>query len=470
MNAKQFRFILKIFSLNAIALLATLCFSYSEIRGQENIGINQDNYAPVNSRFLNPSSIVDAGTWLDINIVGVSAYARSNFTYLPDAYLLNPSTFKEPILIEPNQSLYAYSYDKVLGPSLSVVVRKNSFAFHSAARSYLFVKNLPHETVGFIEDSTSLVVPDGVYTEERMRIKEMTWEEYGFTYGRIIKREDNKMFNAAITVNRLFGLHSAGVFMRKASLQVDNQNGTLVDIEDGQYWYNEPARMSGKGWSGSLGFTFKQMKKDVSNYVPHSVYGSCRLPEYKYKIGISLLDVGAIKFKEKALYNYFDEDVPIDSIENWTDVTEQALLDADGTSFMAWLPAALSIQYDHNFDNYIYGHVAIINRVTLPSWRGAERANMLSASVRYERKKFSAAIPFTLHEYRYPQLGLSLRLWFLVIGTDQIMPFIRTMDLYSASVYAYVKIPILISPGCRFKKKKDKKGRGNYKKILCPAW
>lgn len=456
--------------MKVISILILLCFSSSGIIGQENIGINQDNYAPVNSRFLNPSSIVDAGTWLDINIIGLSAYVRSNFAFLPDAYLPNPSTYKEPVLIEPNQSLYGYSYDKVLGPSLSIVVRKNSFAFHSVARSYLFVKNLPHETVGFIEDSTSLVVPDGNYAEQRIRMKEMTWEEYGFTYGRIIKRKDDNMFNAAITINRLFGLHSAGMYMKKAELEVNNQNGSFVNIEDGQYWYNEPARLSGKGWSGSFGFTYKKMYKDVSNYVPHSVFGSCKFPEYKYKLGISLLDVGAIKFNRNALYKNFDEDIPIDSIKNWTDITEQALSEADGTSYLAWLPAALSIQYDHNFKNHFYGHLAIINRVTLPSWKGVERANSFSASVRYERKKFSVAVPFTLHEYRYPQLGLSLRLWFLVIGTDQLMPFLRKKDLYSADIYAYVKIPIFVSPECRFKRKKDKKGRGNYKKILCPAW
>lgn len=437
---------------------------------QENIGINQDNFAPVNSRFLNPSTIVDAGTWLDINIIGFSAYARTNFVFMPDVYLPSPSTYKDPVLKQPISSLYAYSSDMVLGPSVSLVLKKQSFAIHTAVRSYLFSKKLPPETIGFVEDSNTLIIPDGNYESERIRMKEMTWEEYGFTYGRILKRKDNNMFTGAVTISRLYGLHVAGMYMRSAELQVSSSEGSFVNIEEGNYWYNEPARLSGKGWSGSFGFTFKKMKKDISNYIPHSVFGNCKVATYKYKIGVSLLDVGLIRFNQNALTGTFDEDTPVDSMKNWTEVTQKAIEEGQTNDFQAWLPAALSIQYDHNFNNFVYGNVSLINRVTFPSWRGAERANMLSVSLRFETKKFSAALPLTLHEYTYPQLGLSLRLWFFTIGTDQLIPFIRRMDVYSADVYMYFKIPIFISPECRTRKFNDKNPKGHYKKVLCPAW
>ena len=437
---------------------------------QENAGLNPDNFAPVNTQFINPSSTVDAGTWLDINVVGFSTYARSNFAYLPDAYLPNPGTFKDPVLEVPSNTLYGYSADMVLGPSFSLVINKHAFGIHTAARSYLFVKKLPRETVAFIKDSTDLTVSDGSYEERRMRMKELTWEEYGFTYGLIVSQRNDEMYTAAITVNRLYGIHSAGMYIEKGTLEVDQQEGVLIDIENGNYWYSEPARLSGKGWSTSLGMTYKKTQKDISNYVPHSSWGRCELAPYRYKLGISLLDLGYIKFDQNAHYNYFDEDTPVDSIKNWLDVTEQALAQADGFDYTTILPAALSVQYDYNFDNDFYGNITLVQRITLPSWRGVERANQLAASIRYERKRFSASLPVTLHEYRYPQIGLSLRLWFFIFGTDQILPFIKKMDLYSADVYAYFKIPIFISPSCRQGGSKDKKGRGMYKKVLCPKW
>ena len=453
-----------------VAGLLALLLSPGDASGQENAGIFQDNYTPVNSRFLNPSSIVDSWTWLDINIVGVSTYLRTNFAFIPQARLTDPGSVSDPILHQPGIPLYGYSSEMVLGPSASIVIRKNAFAFHTAIRSYIFMKNLPEQTVGFIEDSTSLVIPDGNYSGKDIRIKELTWEEYGITYGRILRRRFDKMYTGALTVNRLYGLHSAGMYMSSGELEVNNSEGSFVNIQEGSYWYNEPQRLAGKGWSASAGVTYKKMTEDVSHYIPHSRFGGCMPADYRFKIGLSLLDLGAIMFDRNAVENSFDEETPVDSIRNWTDVTEEALATAISTEYLSWLPAAISVQYDHNLSSGFFGSAALINRLTFPSWKGTDRANMLSAAIRYESKRFAASLPLTLHEYRYPQLGFSLRLWFLIIGTDQLLPFLKRTDIYSADIYFYLKIPILKSPECKKVNFKDKKARGHYRKILCPAW
>ena len=253
------------------------------------------------------------------------------------------------------------------------------------------MKNFPSETAGFMQDSLEIDVADGIYGEEFIRLKELTWEEYGISYGRILRKRDKNMFTGAITLNRLIGFHSAGLYMRRAELEVNNQEGTFVNIENGQYWYNEPARNAGRGWSGSIGFTYKRMLRDVSNYLPHSVYGNCKVAPYKFKIGASLLDIGAIRFNQGALYRSFDEDTPIDSLRNWTELTEAAIAQADGFEYTTWLPAAISIQYDHNLKNNLYFHANWMNRLSIPSIRGTERSNVLSASIRYETKKKSGS-------------------------------------------------------------------------------
>jgi hypothetical protein len=52
--------------------------------GQEQFGAAFSNYTPTNSVFLNPSSMLDAKTWLDIHIVGAGTYANNNFVSLDD--------------------------------------------------------------------------------------------------------------------------------------------------------------------------------------------------------------------------------------------------------------------------------------------------------------------------------------------------------------------------------------------------
>ena len=444
-------------------LLSTVSYS------QEQLGAIQDNYSPVNGAMLNPSAIVDQRPWLDINIIGFGAYLRTNTIFLPNTRLSSPSTYNDAVARDPERNLYGYSSANVLGPSFSLVIKDHSIGFHAAARGVLFAKNIPSPTATLVEDLRDTRVPDGIYFERNIRIKSLVWEEYGISYGRIVYKRNKEIIGAGITVNRIFGASAAGMYINNGELEVINEQGTLVNLE-GKYWYNEPARRAGRGFSGSVGFTYKKMKRDISNYVPHSVYGSCTTPKYKHKFAVSLVDVGAIRFDREALFNEVDENTSADSIEDLADASDEAIAIAEGTKFTAWLPSAAFIQYDYNLERNFYFNASHLQRIAVPSWFGTERAYQTSVGLRYERKAFTAALPFCMHEFRYPQLGFSIRLWSLLIGTDNVMPLIRKQDVYAADVYLYFKIPIFKSPPCRKRKNKENKNKGIMEKFLCPVW
>ena len=446
-----------------------VCCSFLFARGQENLGAIQDNYSPVNGMFLNPSVMVDQKPWLDINIVGVSAYVRNNSIYLPNTNLLRPSTYPEVIARNPQEKAYGTAVASVLGPSFTISMRHHSIGFHAAARGYVFMKNIPDPVAILLEEFKDARTADGKYSSRNIRAKGLAWEEYGISYGRIFYQRQKNMLSAAITVNRLYGASAAGIYIRKGDLDVLNQEGNLINL-DGKYWYNEPARKAGKGFSGSLGFTYKKMKKDVSNYVPHSVFGSCVVAEYKHKLGVSLIDVGAIRFNRQVIFNDIDENTNIDSLDELADISPENLANSEGNRFTAWLPAAVSVQYDYNLENNFYFNTTLVQRASLPQWFGTERSSLYSLGLRYERKAFTLAVPFSLHEYRYTQLGLSLRLWSLLIGTDNLLPLIRRQDVYAADLYFYLKIPIFTAPWCRTRKNKERKNHGTTRKVLCPAW
>ena len=112
-------------------------------KAQENLGAIQDNFSPVNAAQINPSAIVDQSPWVDINVVGVSAYARSNSIYLPNTYLLSPSTYPDIIARNPQEKIYGYVAASVLGPSFSIALKDHSVGFHSAVRGVAFIKNVP---------------------------------------------------------------------------------------------------------------------------------------------------------------------------------------------------------------------------------------------------------------------------------------------------------------------------------------
>jgi hypothetical protein len=439
------------------------------LRAQENLGAIQDNYSPVNGAMINPSVIVDQRPWVDINILGISAYARTNSLFLPNSYILSPNKIAEPKAKDPQKNLYGFVNAQFLGPSFSMVLREHAIGFHMAARGVGFIKNVPSPTATLIEELKDARVPDGRYFERNIRVKEMVWEEYGLTYGRILYKRNKDLWQGALTLNRLYGAHASGIYINNGELLVINEDGTLLNL-DGKYWYNEPARKAGKGFSGSLGFTYKRMKKDISNYVPHSIYGSCVVAQYKHKVGIALTDIGAIRFKKAALFNDFDENTSIDSVETLADASVEAVALSKGSRFTAWLPTAATLQYDYNLERGFYFNAMLIQRLSIPSWYGTERASLYSVGLRYEHKVVSIAFPFSLHEYQYTQLGCSIRLWSLLIGTDNIMPFIKRHDVYAADLYLYFKIPIFKSPACRPHSEKQRKNRGVMEKFMCPVW
>lgn len=438
--------------------------------GQEQLGTIMDNYNPVTGAMLNPAVIVDQGPWIDFNLVGVASYQRSNFAHIPNSYLLRYNELADPVVRDPGEDLYGYVAQTVMGPSFSMTLKDHAIGFHTAVRGVGFIKDVPGVAADYMEEEPDFVIYDGLYEGNHIRVKEMAWEEYGITYGRIVSKRYNNMYSAAITLNRLSGFHAAGAYMRQGALRVEDQEATLVNINNGKYWYNEPARGAGKGWSTSLGFEYKKMLKDVSSYVPHSRFGKCQVAQYKHQLGVALVDVGAITFKSQALTNEIDEGFPLDSTDNWSDISEEALAAAEATKYTAWLPAAITIQYDYYFQNNIYFNALLVNRLSIRRSFGTERSNLFMIGARYETKPLTVSMPLSFHAYKYAQLGFSLRIWSLVIGTDNIGPFIKTMDIRAADIYASLKIPIFKSPDCRHKNFRSRRNRGNYKRHLCPAF
>ena len=56
-------------------------------RAQDNLGIAGSSRSPVNTLLNNPSSIVDSRAFIDIQLFGVSTFARNNFVFLPGGSL-----------------------------------------------------------------------------------------------------------------------------------------------------------------------------------------------------------------------------------------------------------------------------------------------------------------------------------------------------------------------------------------------
>jgi hypothetical protein len=102
------------------------------------------------------------------------------------------------------------------------------------------------------------------------------------------------------------------------------------------------------------------------------------------------------------------------------------------------------------------------------------RRSLLAVTPRYENKWFEASLPISLYDYRSPQVGLAFRFYSITIGSDNLLPFIIPMDIYSANIYASVKITLFKNPLCgkgRARKKSKKNGKLKPGSAVdCPAF
>ena len=436
---------------------------------QENQGVIFDNYNPVNGQFINPSNIVDAKPWLDINIIGASGFAYNNMFYYPHTTLWNFDAFKEEPLFKDNvNKINGYLNGLVLGPSASLVVERQSFSLYSAVRTVGNVFNVP-AVLGKMITTEGLNSNDtGYYDVKNARIKSMTWGEIGFTYGRIIETTGTKMITGAISVKRLFGFQNSTVIVKEGQLHVVTPDSAVLFSDDGTYSYAEPATNAGKGWGISLGATYKKMKEDVGQYYPHSTKSRCNLIDYKYKIGVSLIDLGYINYRNDAYFGDLDQITSIDTVDSGDDILDEAKRSATGNRYTAPLPAAISVQGDYNYNDKIFFNASIIQRIPFIKSYGAERENLLTISGRYETKYIGVGLPISIVNYEKVIVGLAFRLANLTIGTDHLIPLIFKQDIYTASIYFNLKITLYKSPPCKPKKKKNKSGSSTITK--CATW
>jgi len=443
----------------------------STICAQENQGSINDNFNPVNGQYINPSNIVDAKPWLDINIIGGSGFVRNNYAYYPNTTLLNFSSFENtpPSFFTDVSNIKGYADFDIKGPSASLVIGQHAVSVFTNVRAMANVLNVPG-VVGKMASEEGLSYADtGDYNVVDVRIKSMTWGEVGVTYGKILKASRNNMITGAISIKRLLGFQNAGVMIDDASINVYDLTSATLKSATSKYSYAEPDFDAGRGWGTNLGVTYKKMKSDVTHYVPHSKFSGCKQIDYKYKVGVSVLDLGYINFNQGAYYGTYNENTIINDLNSAQDVSDETQSIKEGTSFNAYLPAAASVQFDYNVNDKVFLNGTVVQRLPMANQFGVERANLLGVSARYEIKRFGIAIPITMQDYDYEttQIGLGLRFANITIGSDNLLPYFVNQDVKAADIYFSFKYTIFKSPACK-EKKKGKSGRRGS--VNCPAW
>ena len=490
-----------------------LLASFVNLKAQEMMGITGSNYAGTNGLILNPASGINSRLYMDINLVTADAFFENNYLYIPSDEYSFGNLFKKQFQTNTvnnqgtltsdkltindrynNDPKNLYQQLRLTGPSFFLNYQRHAFGIGVAARSVISAHNIPFDVAKFGFEGLTYAPQHNIrYNDKNFKLTELSWAELNLSYAYMLIKKDFEQLSVGITVHKLWGYAGFSLLGNKLEYTMLSDSVARIHEFDAEVGYSGPMDYSnfsynkgsntfrGHGWGFDIGFVYQKnansSKKGRGEGAIPSLCGQ-KFTEYDYKIGISLLDVGAIKFTQDAYVYAFGGDSVFWPRINKTNYKglDTAIQDlnyrfhgdsafkAKSRELQIFLPTALSLQFDyHIYDRFFVNSVLFygitIGKVSV--WRPAQ----LAIVPRYESRFFELNLPVSLYNLSNMRLGASLRLLWLTIGTDKLGPFIGGSDFTGMDFYFSIKINF--NKGyCKKAAKTSGCPNGEYKRYL----
>ncbi len=432
---------------------------------QEQIGLRQDFHAGINSIFSNPANTALSPFDWDVSITEVFATVDNNYAFFQRTSLFDlfevddvveASEIESRSTLPPNTRIVDFyeprkKYDVLANaaaslPSFMVKLPQGQrIGLFARMRGMLSDQNIPSELkYSNIKDAPE----DKPFTVDKLDVAAMSWAEIGIHFSQPIQVENGK---AAIGGQLKYLLGYDALFFRSnQETEIFSFNGVdlifdRADIDAGLTTNNARSNdynqeRNGSGIGIDLGFV--RTSED---------YGK-KMGSWKW--GVSLLDLGSIRFNKNAqLYRvvtgnpfeitqieYQDWDNPIDVMET---LSLRSLGDPqeaeEAEAFSLSLPAALSTQFDYQIDEQLFVSALWVQRLRLAQ-NGLERTNLIALSPRIDGRWFGLSLPFSVYDYNRVNIGLAIRAAFLTIGSDNIGSFRQEVEFTGSDFYLALKV------------------------------
>ncbi|UBM61624.1 DUF5723 family protein [Candidatus Sulfidibacterium hydrothermale] len=459
-----------------LLLFLIILFSggYSTLTAQQMTGLGFDNYNGAAGAMLNPAFLSNSKVYLDANLITTDVFAENNMGYFDKdttsfwdlVRMVTKPSYQGPdaysVLYENHDKKNFYVSSRIQGPSFMLQDGRQAFAIGITVRSVSSAVDIPYEIVlskGRLSDS-SLV--NNSFDDKNFSFSSLNWAELNLSYAYDLIDRGNTKLTVGGTFKILFGIGGAYSTVNqvkynvpdRTTLDIENFDSKVafalpIDYNDYETTVLDPL-FKGHGVGMDIGILYTKLK----TFTDPGEKRLCAKPyaDYIYKIGISLMDIGGIRFNHHAEVHSFDnvnakwEQFDTVSTPN-VRVTMQTLSSVfygspnqslTDTSFFMSLPTTLSIQYDYHFNGnfYLAGYWQQPLRFRL---RTVRLAPVLAVIPRYETRIFGASLPVTFYNYEKLRVGASLRFYSVTIGTEKLGTFLGIGDLTGMDFYFSIR-------------------------------
>jgi hypothetical protein len=454
---------------------------------QDMSGVASDRYSGINRVHINPALIFHSPYCIDFSLLLGNFGFENNFVYVEREH------FRPARLLDRNAPLYTQprsvaltrdgvekingvQYMRLHGPSVGFRHNKQYFGITTGIRMMSQARQVPFHAARFLlegldyEPQVNILFDDPVPFD----LVSYSWAEIGLSYARVVRENRFQTLVAGITLKPSWAYHGGVAHSdelsyligmnRTVNLYRHNflaQGSLPLDFNTLDPMLTENM-VKGRGLSFDLGLTYTRVNS--SSRSAKSGWGQNReeYESYRYQLGLSLLDAGAMKIKTNTkkvefddvnllwlnpnwkIYNNFDEF--FDDME--TRLVSGSIYRGDGEDFWLYMPTAVSMQFDYNLGNNLYANLMWVQDVPLARSR-VERPSYVGIIPRYETRLFTLALPVTLYEFTQPRIGISARYWIFTLGTDNPGSWFGLNDLQGMDVYFSVRWGLT---GCSYRR------------------
>lgn len=499
----------------ALIILIFSAGPVNSLLSQEFLPVLSDNYMGINEAMLQPAAIADSHFERDFSLIGFNCDIYSDAMRFRSKWLLNPISVltkkqwwgDNTYLDEPNgQDKNFYMSQSIMGPGFMVSIgEKHALGFTFRLRS---VTNTDHLTEplfrSIYSDYDDSRYWNQWYLDKNMRSVQHIFGDYGFTYATEILNRGPNFLKLGVTLNLLQGISAAYVQCDSLFFYYDATSGSDEKPiswnsphvygglsgnwgkydEKGTYDYSINYQLTSKpsvGLDIGIVYEFRPRYKQYFYNVDGDRYLVRKdMNKYLFKIGVSLLDIGWLKYKKE--YNSFDlaaaftadylrrysnGDNSVPENTYWLDADKASFSfleyvnfvdtlyhrsltgrgvvkdENDAGNFTIRLPAALSVQLDVKAYKRIY-----VNMTTYTGfYQGFSYApnshamTNYSITPRYESKWLTVSVPVQFNQFKKVNVGLGVRTTFVYAGVTNLFSALFS-DRHSLTIYLGAKLPI----------------------------
>ena len=463
---------------------------------QDFLGYGHSNYAGIVGATYNPASLADNVYSTDILLCGGGLEVGNNYVGIKRSSINVNFGTKDMILRSLNTKKAAFARNEILLPGVMFSNGKSGWGIDMKIRSYANVdgvsKDLAHFFVFDLKDPPHY---ERTFYNRHVGVTALSWLEIGGTYAKTIWTGADRFVAVGVRPKFLLGLGAMYAFVNDMGYNI--RNDTTVSIAranadfgiSNNFTFNSSNQPSwkmgfnpGLGIDGGIIYEYRpsELQKDEKDRKKEKPWpGFRQRPVYKYRIGISLVDLGFVHFRYGEFSDQYALKTNLWDYNNkvWNPTSPTPLYDLfelrshgskEGKGMWMRLPFALNLQYDYMVRENLYVNATAYTGIYLRNTDGRKvhELTRLSVTPRWEKRWYGVWVPVSFSRLGNLTVGTGFRFGPFVIGTTNVLPLVfKNYKTYTADLYFALKIPLF--PTGKMSKKKAKPNT-NGKVDECP--